>query len=285
MALVVVAGCTTSQSRSGAGSPATSSAIRPTRAAAPGRWRHVIIVIEENHSYDQIMSSTEAPYMHRLAAQGANFTNAFAEVHPSQPNYIALMSGSTQGVTDDGCLSGSLGADNLANQLLNAGYSFTGYAEGLPSPGSTVCHSDRYARKHCPWVNFSDIPGDLSQPMTSFPTDLNALPTVSFVIPDLDHDMHDGTIAQADTWLHDTLGGYASWASSHDSLLLVTWDEDNNTTRNQIPTIAVGAHVQSGRQDQRITHYSMLRTLEDAYGLAPLGQAAQADAVTALDAH
>ena len=106
-------------------------------------------------------------------------------------------------MTDDSCPHTFAGA-NLGSQALAAGLGFAGYSEGLPSVGYTGCTSGRYARKHNPWVNFTNVPAASNQPLTSFPTDYSTLPAVSFVIPNLDHDMHDGTIAQGDTWIHDT---------------------------------------------------------------------------------
>jgi hypothetical protein len=114
------------------------------------------------------------------------------------------------------------------------------------------------------------------------PGDFTRLPTVSFVIPDLDHDMHDGTVAQADRWLRAHVGDYARWARHHRSLLLVTWDEDDYGAGNRIPTIAVGAGVRAGPAHQRITHYNVLRTIEDAYRLRPLGEAAHVRGIARL---
>ena len=110
--------------------------------------------------------------------------------------------------------------------------------------------------------------------MTSFPTTFSSLPAVSFVVPNLRHDMHDGTIAQADAWLHSRLAAYATWARTHDSLLIVTFDEDDHTQNNQIATIFVGEHVKPGQYAEYVDHYRVLRTVEDAFGLAHLGAAA-----------
>lgn len=253
---------------------------RPS-ASTPMRWQHVVVVVEENHGFGQIIGSHDAPYFNHLAQIGANFTAFYAETHPSQPNYIALFSGATRGITDDSCPH-TLSSDNFAHQLLASGRSFTGYSEGLPKTGSQACTSGSYARKHAPWVNFSDLPPSVNRPLTAMPQNFAKLPTVSFVMPDLDHDMHDGTVAQADSWLHTHLGAYARWAAAHRSLLVVTWDEDDDTARNRIPTIAVGAGVARGSSSQRVDHYSLLRTLEDAYGLSHLGHAAGATAIRAL---
>lgn len=261
--------------------PASVAVTSQPDPATPMRWRHVIVVVEENHARGQIIGNPSAPYVNHLAATGANFAQFHAETHPSQPNYLALFSGGTQGVTDDSCPH-TFTSNDLAHQLLASGRTFAGYAEGLPRTGSQVCASGYYARKHCPWIDFADLPSSVNRPFTAFPSDFATLPTLSFVMPNLEHDMHNGTIAQADSWLHTHLGAYARWAGAHHSLLLVTWDEDDDTTRNQIPTIAVGAGVTRGKIEQRVSHYSVLRTLEDAYGLKPLGHAASATPVRAL---
>ncbi|HEY7415588.1 MAG TPA: alkaline phosphatase family protein, partial [Ktedonobacteraceae bacterium] len=124
---------------------------------------HVVIVIEENHAYTQIIDSSSAPYINSLAAQGALFTNSHAVAHPSQPNYLALFSGSTQGITDDSCPHTFSGA-NLGSELIGAGLSFAGYSESSPKVGFTECTEggvpiidDLYARKHAPWVNFTNV--------------------------------------------------------------------------------------------------------------------------------
>ena len=118
--------------------------------------------------------------------------------------------------------------------------------------------------------------------MTAFPSNLAALPTVSFVMPNLDHDLHDGTVAQADQWLQDNLGAYAAWAPKHNSLLVITNDEDDFTPVNRIATVIVGAHVKPVSYAGRIDHYTVLRTIEDAYGLAPIGASARARPITAI---
>jgi phosphatidylinositol-3-phosphatase len=243
---------------------------------------HVVVVVMENRSFDDIIGNPRAPYINGLAAGGALFTRSYAVAHPSQPNYLALFSGSTQGVTSDACPL-SFGGPNLATSLVAAGYSFTGYAEDLPSPGYTGCSAaGSYARKHSPWVNFTNVPASANQPLTSFPSRYAALPTVSFVIPNLDNDMHDGTLAQADSWLHTHLGGYAAWAAAHNSLLVVTADEDDRSSDNRIATLLVGQPVAPGRYSERIDHYSVLRTIEDAYGLPRLGASAQAAPITGV---
>ena len=239
---------------------------------------HVIIVIEENHSFNSIIGSSSAPYINSLANAGALFTSSFAITHPSEPNYLALFSGSTQGISDDSCPHSFSGPD-LGGELIHAGLTFSGYSEGLPSVGSTVCTSGNYARKHNPWSDFTDVPSSANMPFTSFPSNFNTLPKVSIVVPNLQDDMHDGTIQQGDTWLQNHLNSYVQWAQNNNSLLMVTWDEDDNSQSNQIPTIFVGPMVKTGQYSEQITHYNVLRTLEDMYGLPTANNSSSASAI------
>lgn len=237
---------------------------------------HVVVVVEENRSYGDVIGRSDAPYLNSLADQGALFTASYAVGHPSEPNYLALFSGATQGITDDSCPHTFAGA-NLGAELLSAGFSFAGYSEGLPAVGATVCSAGSYARKHNPWVDFSSVSALANQPFSAFPSSYASLPTVSFVIPNLTDDMHDGSVSQGDDWLRAHLDGYTKWAKAHRGLLIVTWDEDDFSQANQIPTIIVGAQVKPGRYAERISHYSVLRTLAAAYGLPPIGAAAITD--------
>jgi hypothetical protein len=240
---------------------------------------HVIVVMEENHAFSEIIGSSSAPYINGLAQQGALFTQSFAVEHPSQPNYLDLFSGSNQGVTSDNCPQ-TFSTENLASELTAAGQTFTGFSEDLPSAGSTVCTSGAYARKHSPWINFTNVATTANQPFTAFPTDFTNLPTLSWVIPNLNDDMHDGTIAQGDTWLQQHIDPYVQFAKTHNSLLIVTWDEDDNSASNQIATIFVGPMVKTGQFTETINHFNVLRTMEDLYGLTHVGSAAGATPIS-----
>ncbi|MFC5452553.1 alkaline phosphatase family protein [Paenibacillus aestuarii] len=243
---------------------------------------HVVIVVEENHSYEKIIGNKSAPYMNLLAEQGAFFTQSYANTHPSEPNYLILFSGSDQGVKDDSC-GHIFKTDNLASELLKAHLTFSGFSEDLPSIGSTACSYRQYGRKHSPWVNFSNVPTYLNMPLSSFPTDdFNKLPTVSFVIPNMDNDMHDGTIQTADNWLKLHIEPYVQWAKDHNSLVILTWDEDDSSKNNHIPTIFVGPMVKAGHYDQHITHLNVLRTLEDMYNIPYSGKAASVQPITGI---
>lgn len=235
---------------------------------------HVVIVIEENHAYSQIIGSSGAPYINSLASQGAVLTNAHAITHPSEPIYLALFAGSIFGLVDDSCPHTFTGT-NLAQELIQARESFGGYSEDLPSVGYTGCSSLNYARKHNPWVNFANVPSNVNMPLSSFPTNFNSLPTISMVIPNLQNDMHDGSIEQADKWLNSHIDNYVKWASAHNSLLVVTCDEDDDSLENQIPTIFVGPMVKAGKYNVKANHYSILRTLEAMYGLPYANESAR----------
>lgn len=248
-------------------------------AATVPTFDHIVIVIEENHGYSQIIGSSSAPYINSLAQQGANFTSSYGVTHPSQPNYLALFSGSTQGVTNDNCPLTFNGA-NLATQLLGSSHTFIGYSESMPSAGYTGCSSNSlYYRKHNPWVDFSNVASSVNQPFTSFPTTFTNLPTVSVVVPNQQNDMHDGTIQQGDTWLKNNIDPYLQWAKTHNSLLILTFDEDNGQT-GRIATIFAGAHVKPGAYSEQINHYNVLRTIEASYGLPGLNNAATATPIT-----
>jgi phosphatidylinositol-3-phosphatase len=290
---VLAAGCSsahTGQAGTPSSRPSTASSSAVIRVGpapiSPSRVRHirpshVVVVVEENHAAAGVLGRSDAPYLNSLVASGMSLTNFFAITHPSEPNYLALLSGSTQHLTDDSCPH-RYSTPSLVGQLRAAGLTFAGYAEGLPQTGFTGCTAGRYVRRHAPWTNFADAPAAISRPLTALPRDFAQLPTVSFVIPNLDHDMHDGTVAQADTWLRQNLGAYARWARSHNSLLIVTWDEDDHNAKNHIPTIISGAGVRTGRNDVHGDLYRLLRTLEWFYNLVPLGEAAQHTPITTI---
>jgi Phosphoesterase family len=267
-------------------SPRGSGTVMPPPAGKKNsgvqRPDHVVVVILENEQRSSVIGSAHAPYLNRLAARGANLTHSYGVTHPSQPNYLALFSGSTQGVTSDACPQRFRKADNLGHQLRTAGLSFAGYAESLPQVGFTGCASGRYQRKHNPWVNFTNLPARINRPFSAFPRDYRRLPTVSFVSPNMCHSMHDCSIRTGDRWMKKHLDRYARWATHHNSWLVVTFDENAGGTLNPIPTIILGDHVQPGRYAQKINHYTLLRTIEHAYGLPALGHAAAESALSKI---
>jgi acid phosphatase len=236
-----------------------------TKAAIPWPpglpvYDHVVIVVEENKDYDQIVDSPDAPFINRLRKEGANFTRMFGEEHHSQGNYFWLFSGDNHGVGfRDGVPHLRFEAPNLGAALIKKGFSFKGYSESLPAIGSMVVYGPPgaqgkqrvYARKHVPWVSFTNVPNGTTVEQSSnltfaeFPRDaagFTSLPTVAFVIPNLKNNMHDSddgltekealrqTIRQGDKWLETNIGAYYAWAKGHNSLLIVTFDESYDGT-------------------------------------------------------
>jgi len=228
---------------------------------------HIVLVVMENHSFAEIMEEPQAPFLQELGRRGAVFEHSFAVEHPSQPNYYALFTGSTWDVHDDDYHA--LAQPTLAGQLKSINRSFVGYAESAAP------------RKHLPWESFEES-SDLGKSFGRFPRDFAQLPTVSFVIPDNDDDMHDGPVRDGDTWLLRHLGAYADWCISHNSLLIVTFDEDDSAGDNRIPTIIYGDHVKPGRYADEINHYGILRTIQAMYGLPPLARSADELPITAI---
>jgi hypothetical protein len=290
-------------------------------------YDHIVIVVEENKDYEQIFDGKfEAPYIRKLATEGARISRIFGEEHYSQGNYFWLFSGSNQNVGFSDQVPSAANhpdypfmASNLGARLIKKGLSFKGYAESLPEIGSKVdfdppdCR-DRgciYGRKHVPWISFGNVPNGTTAESSSnlrfadFPRDYAKLPTVAFVIPNLDHDMHNGEPAQSipagDAWLRENLDGYYQWAKTHNSLLIITFDENDDKRRyqgltnpmvspraypppdvydeylrdlqNRVVTIFAGAHVKPGlySEGKGITHVNILRTIEAMYGLAKSG--------------
>jgi phosphatidylinositol-3-phosphatase len=255
--------------------------LTASRAEALPVPNKIVIVVEENTNLEEIIGNPDAPYLNALAAGGASFTNFYALTHPSQPNYLQLYSGANQGVLNNAVPApGSpYTTANLGAELLAIGKTFAIYSEDLPEVGSTVTFNGKYVRRHNPVVNWqSDTPGpnqygpQHNLPFTHFPTDFNQLPTFSFVVPNNDNNMHDGTIGEADTWLKDNLKSYADWAMINNSLLIVTWDEDALSSVNRIPTIFHGPMIQSGTQTPTWTLHNLLRTVSDMTGAGRAGQ-------------
>lgn len=275
------------------------------------RYDHIVIVVEENKDYDQIIESPVAPYLNKLAVEGANFIRMFAEEHNSEGNYFWLFSGSNQNVGfHDKVPRSKFETSNLGQQLIIKGLSFKGYSQSLPAIGSEVdvtpagcTYPCIYGRKHVPWISFANVPNGTTTATSSnlrledFPADPEMLPTVAFVIPDMEHDMHNGEVRDSvpagDLWLRQSLDGYYQWAKTHNSLLIVTFDENDDKSgfagltdpavgpdqdqgrrdlQNRIVTIFAGAHVKPNYVETNgMTHVNILRTIEAIYGLPKSG--------------
>ncbi len=301
-AITVVAGLTSWASAHADGSPppapsasgrprlSVKAATHPRRVFPTDRPDHVIVVVEENHSFEQIIGAPAAPFLNHLAAHGTLLTDDHAITHPSLPNYVALLAGHTPIHTD--CRFCTFTGPTLVDQLDAHHLSWAAYLQGLPRPCSTVAHAGAYTDLVNPFIHAADLrhhPArcDRVLPYRHFPSDLAAgrLPAVVFVMPDLDHEMHSGPVRVADAWLHHLVGQLqTSPAWAQDTRLVVTFDESTRpdvraccaglARGGRIPTIIAGPRVPPGRDPTPYSHYSLLRSIEVAYGLPLLGHAA-----------
>ena len=260
-------------------------------SSAIPRPDHVVVLLEEDHSYSEILGDVapvpqvwavspppfvgNAPSLRELAKNGASFTNAFSVGNHNSVDYQAIFSGliPTRGTP------APYSTPNLATELEAAGLSFGGYSEGLPRMGYNGDGPGDYTRAHNPWVDFSNVRASDNLPFARFPGDYSRLPTVSYVVPDEQHNMHSGTVLDGDMWFQGNIARYANWAMSHNSLLIVTWDESHQSN-DQIPTLFFGPMVKRGLYSEHMTQANILRTIEDMYGLAPTGRSAQANPIT-----
>ncbi len=253
-------------------SPTSSPTAAPTATPNSKGPAHTVIVVEENHQLQQLLGTG---YFTTLANQGALMVQSYGIAHPSQPNYLALFSGSTQGVTSNTCPppGSPYSTNNLGTQLISSGFSFVGYAESQPVDPLANCLLSPFVAHHVPWLFFSNIPSSSKKTMNDFPTNFDNLPTVSFVIPNNDNNTHDGSIAQGAAWLQSKLDVYKQWAMNNNSLLIVTTDEDDDFGDNLVYTVFVGPMIKPGIYNETINHYNVLSTVEDLYGLPHLNSA------------
>ena len=257
----------------GAGaSPVSAAGSSPAGATAQRQGRTgphasgVVVVIMENRDYGLVIGSPQAPYVNgTLVPQAALLTNSHAVTHPSQPNYLALFSGSSQGIGDDSCPHSFL-TPNLGAALISARKTFRGYSESMPNDGYLGCSTQLYARKHNPWVDFTNVPASSNLVYHGFPRNP---PSVAIVVPNICHDMHDCSTKTGDDWLRANLPPMLSYLTAHGGLLILTWDEadpDMNGA-NQIATLLIGPTIVPGKYAQHATHYGVLHTIEAIEGV------------------
>jgi phosphatidylinositol-3-phosphatase len=257
------------------------------RVAVPS-FDHAIVIVFENKEANEVIGNADAPTFNALAKRYAFATRYYGVTHPSLPNYLALVSGSTQGFTTD-CTSCVVSARNLADTLAAAGKTWKLYAEGLPRPGFTGAFSGRYAKKHVPLLYFRDVVGNRSRrarvvPLTSLRTDLRAgrLPNFSFVVPNMCNSMHDCSVATGDAWLRARLPPLLALPNT---AVFVVFDEGSSDARGggHVAALVLGTAVRSGSRFTGVTsHYGLLRTIEQAWGLPLLGGSARATPITGI---
>jgi phosphatidylinositol-3-phosphatase len=259
--------------------------------ARPHRLHHAWVFVMENHSLGQILGSRQAPFLNRLARRYRVATRFYAPAHPSLPNYLAMISGSTRGCRSDRCRGGYRGP-TLATQLTGHGLRWEGYFEGLPRRGYTGGNRGTYVRHHNPFVYFRSITSSPRerrhiQPLGAIQRSLRHPPALSYIVPNNAHNMHDGSIRAGDRWL-------SRWVSRvmrspgylRGGTIVIVWDEGHHDRSGcclhgihggRIPLFIVSRHARPGHRITRpATTYSLLRTLESGFGLPPLGRAAQA---------
>ena len=243
-------------------------------------FTHVVLVVFENHEASSIAGDPAAPTFNALAGRYARLTNYDAVAHPSLPNYLALVSGSTQGITSD-CWNCIVRARNLADTLAAAGKTWKAYAEDLPYPGFTGGSAGRYAKKHDPFLYFRDVARSRARlgrvvPYTQLARDLAAhrLPDFSLLIPNLCHDMHDCSVATGDAWLKAHIVPLVRSPELRGGVVFVVFDEGTSDVGGggRVEALALGPAVRHGSRFARATnHYGLLRTIEDAWRLPRLG--------------
>jgi acid phosphatase len=255
-----------------------------------------MVIMEENQGYAATLGSCGSgspdPYLCSLASTYASATAWYGVEHPSQPNYVDIASGGNQGCTSDFCVPASAySAPDLGGQLSSAGIPWTAYMESMPSACYTGNQSGEYVLKHNPFVVFqADMPPNACH-IQPYPgatglvaaLDSSSAPDFVWITPNLNDDMHDGTIQQADQWLQTDLAGVltSSWFRANGTVL-ITMDEgtDNSgccggAAGGQVPMVVISSNAKGrGNFATPGDHYGTLRTIEEAYGLARLGAAA-----------
>jgi hypothetical protein len=234
-------------------------------ASTVPRPDHVVMIVFENKERDAVVDSRAAPTFTRLARTYVDVTRDYAVTHPSLPNYLALVSGSTDGITND-CTDCVARGQSIGDELSRANRSWGAYAEGYPS-------SPRFAKKHVPFLYFRSDRGHV-RPLGAL--DASSLPAFAVVVPDLCHDMHDCGVATGDAWLAHFVPPLLRVPRT---AVFIVFDEGAPREHGggHVAAIVAGSAVRRHtRYDAVTTHYAVLRTIEDALGVPPLGASAHA---------
>jgi phospholipase C len=248
-------------------------------APTPATPRHVFVIVMENKSPEEALSG---PFTASLAATYRQAANYRAVAHPSVPNYLALTSGSTWGVTDDSYHV--LPAQDIGDQLTAGHVSWRAYMEGLGSQGC-LDSPVPYDPGHNPFAYYygGRCPANVV-PLTSLAADLNgSTPLFSWITPDMCHDEHSCSVSVGDDWLRQTVGmitGSKAWTTG--GVLFVVWDEDDGSADNRVLSLVVAPNQSHRVSNQPYTHYSLLATIEDLLGVGRLGKAVGAPTMTDL---
>jgi acid phosphatase len=271
-----------------ASAPAVGTSVPitpPAGSGAPnGAAPHVMVIVEENHSYDQVIGNPDMPFLNQLARTYGLATDYAGVSHPSEPNYLAMVSGSIWDDPQDRTpQDGTYSGPTLVDQLAARGIGWKAYLEDMPHACDTTdtYGPGNYDVNHNPFVYFRSVRDATAQcgrdvPFGQFASDLGdgSTPPFVFVAPNTAHDMHDGTPAQADSWLSSQFRAiFASNWYRQGGTVVVTFDEGE--TSDRVATVVVSeadrgvAHLTA-----RANHYALLRGIEELYGLPYLGAAA-----------
>jgi acid phosphatase len=272
--------------------PSASSSPSATPANGIPAFRHIYVIIMENQEYSSIVGSKQAPYLNSLIARYGLATDFYAETHPSEPNYIALTSGGLQGTNSDGYYN--LSAPNLFDQIEAAGKTWHVYAQGYPGgcfagsvsavvvdgPGA----AGEYARKHNPAISYASIVHDPARcaRITHLAGFDPAAADFEFIVPNQINDMHSSSVAAGDAFLKVFVPQITESAAFTDSVIFITWDEGSTSINGggRIATLAISPGMTPGsRYSASASHYSLLRTIELAWNLPLLGEAATASTI------
>ncbi|HEX3534731.1 MAG TPA: alkaline phosphatase family protein [Gemmatimonadaceae bacterium] len=265
-----------------------SSPLRAPASPAPvgKHFDHVVVVMMENAGADEALAD---PYISSLSRRAAWFSRYYAITHPSFPNYLAIVAGSTFGLDSDHRpppLRGATITDRLEEKHLSwksyaenyPGGCFLGSGAGLGKLTATSAPRELYARKHVPLLAFASIQNDparCSRVVTGsqFMRDARAgkLPNYSFYTPNMFNNGHDTSLETASKWLQGFVRALdGTVAMRQRTLVVITWDEGGNRD-NRVLTLLLGNVVNPGRYSTTLTHYSLLRTIEDNFGLGTVG--------------
>ena len=255
----------------------------PISGGTVPQFGHVVIVVEENASYSQVIGNPDMPYINGLASQYGLATQYYANVHPSIGNYFMLTTGQLA-TTDDG-YTGTISVDNIVREVLAVGKTWKSYAESRGDPSL-------YVPRHDPCSYFTDVVNSATQKanlvsFTQFATDLasDALPNFSFIVPNLDDDAHNAPLSQADTWLKTNIAPLIANATfQKDGLLIITFDESVGTdTANgggHVATVIVSTKAKPAYQSTTMyQHQSAFRLMLEGLGISTM----PGDAATAPD--
>jgi hypothetical protein len=278
-------------------SPTPTASLALTASPTPGSglpvFNHIYVIIMENKEYGSIVGSSAAPYINSLIARYGQVTNLYAETHPSEPNYIALTSGGLQGTSTDG--SYDLTVPNLFDQIEASGRSWHVYAQGYPGncyrPYIAAVVSDGtgaagdYVRKHNPAISYTSISGSPTRcaNITKLAGFDPAASDFEMIIPNEINDMHSSSTGAGDAFLKVFVPEIIDSPAFARSVLFITWDEGSSNEQGggHIATVVVSPGMKpASRFEGAATHYSMLRTIELAWGLPLLGEAGTASTIT-----